>query len=108
MQFLIRRDQDLALIEGRRRLAGQCDSVIANDINTHGWDLLIDPTAGATGDPHSRSVCQAKPVYSGRSYGNYWARAQPGIARTPECNDLQYEGPPPKVKRAPVNVRYLG
>src|SRR6516162_9374120 len=47
-----------------------------------GGGLLIGPTAGAAGDPHSRSVCRAKPVYSGPSYGNYSARAQPGIART--------------------------
>src|SRR6516164_11104283 len=76
MQFLIRSDDDLALIEGPRRLAGQRDSVIANDIDTHGWGLLICPTAGAAGDPHSRSLCRAKPVYSGRSYGNYWAKAE--------------------------------
>src|SRR6516165_6061710 len=81
MQFLIRSDDDLALIEGRRRLARQRDSVIANDIDTHGWGLLIDPTAGAAGDPHSRSLCRAKPVYSGQSYGNYWARAEHSMAQ---------------------------
>src|SRR6516165_3437379 len=69
VQFLIRSDDDLALIECRRRLAGQRDSVIADDIDTHGWGLLIGRTAGAAGDPHSRSLRRPKPVYSGQPYG---------------------------------------
>jgi hypothetical protein len=41
VQFLIRSDGDLALIEYCRRLAGQPDSVIADDVDAHGWVLLI-------------------------------------------------------------------
>src|SRR6516165_9522773 len=96
MQFLIRSDDDLALIEGRRRLAGQRDSVIANDIDTHGWGLLICPTAGAAGDPHSRSLCRAKPVYSGQSYGNYWASVRcrsPAISGVEVAAEEEFEPP---------------
>src|SRR6516225_4552185 len=45
-QFLIRSDDDLALVEGPWRLAGQCYSVIANDIDTHGWGSPDLPDSG--------------------------------------------------------------
>src|SRR5262249_23120682 len=98
VQFLIRSDDDLAVIEGRGRLAGQRDSVIANDIDTHGWSLLIDPTAGAAGDPHSRSVCRATPVYSGQSYENYWARAEHAMLMLNER--LFWECAPHRIRQA--------
>src|SRR5262249_7990256 len=46
VQFLIRRDCNLALIECCRRLAAQPDPVIADDVDPHEWVLLIDPAAG--------------------------------------------------------------
>jgi Zinc-binding dehydrogenase len=45
VQFLIRSDGNLAVIECGRRLATQRDSVVADDVNAHGWVLLIDPAA---------------------------------------------------------------
>jgi hypothetical protein len=45
VQFLIRSDGNLAFIECGRRLATQRDSVIADDVNAHGWVLLMDPAA---------------------------------------------------------------
>src|SRR5580693_4179259 len=33
-------------------LTAQRDSVIADDVDAHGWVLLIDPAASAAGDPH--------------------------------------------------------
>src|SRR6516162_8382117 len=40
----------------------------------------FDPAAGAAGDPHTRSLRRAKPVYSGQPNGNYCARAQHAMA----------------------------
>src|SRR5204863_1666980 len=56
VQFFIRSNDDLALIECRGRLAGQRDPVIANDVDTHGWVSWSDPAAGAAGGPHTRSL----------------------------------------------------
>jgi len=33
-------------------LAAQRDSVNADNVDAHGWVLLIDPAAAAAGDPH--------------------------------------------------------
>ena len=43
VQFLVRCDDNLALTDYGRRLAAEGDSVIANDVNAHGWDLLFAP-----------------------------------------------------------------
>src|SRR5262249_7711551 len=43
LQFLLRRDDNLAVTDCGRRLAAQCDAVIADDIGAHGWVLLVDP-----------------------------------------------------------------
>ena len=51
VQLLIRGDGNLAVIECRRRLAAQRDPVIADNVNAHGWVILIDPAAAAAGDP---------------------------------------------------------
>src|SRR4029077_3400698 len=48
---LARSDGDLALIEGRRRLAAERNSVIADNVDAHEWVLLIDPAAATAGDP---------------------------------------------------------
>ena len=45
VQFLVRSDGDLALIEYCRCLAEQPDSIIADDIDAHGWVLLAGPAA---------------------------------------------------------------
>src|ERR1700719_240301 len=42
MQFLVRRDDNLALIRCGWRLAAENDSVIANDIEAHWWGLLLE------------------------------------------------------------------
>ena len=49
MQFRFRRDCNLAVIDSGRRLAAQRDSVIADNVDAHGWVLLIDPAAAAVG-----------------------------------------------------------
>ncbi len=41
MQLFVRRDDYLALIHYGRRLAAEGDSVIANDVDTHGRGLLF-------------------------------------------------------------------
>src|SRR4029077_12355677 len=43
VQFRFRGDRNLAVIDGGRRLAAQPDTVIADDLDAHGWVLLIDP-----------------------------------------------------------------
>src|SRR5262249_15840900 len=51
VQFLFRRDGDLALVHYDWCLAAQRDSVIADDVDAHGWVLLVDPAATAAGEP---------------------------------------------------------
>src|SRR5207253_8371329 len=51
VQFLVRSDGNLTLIHCGRRFAAERDSVIADDVDAHGWVLLIDPAAAAAGDP---------------------------------------------------------
>src|SRR5437868_5302123 len=41
VQFLVRRDDNLALIRCGRRLAAEGDSVTTNDVDAHGWGLLF-------------------------------------------------------------------
>src|SRR5215510_9353461 len=43
MQILLRSDGNFTLIHCGWRLAAQRNSVIADDVNAHGWVLLIDP-----------------------------------------------------------------
>src|SRR5437868_11197288 len=50
VQLLPRGNSNFALVPGGRRLAAQGDSVIANDVDAHGWGLLID-LRGCAGDP---------------------------------------------------------
>src|SRR6202030_903707 len=50
MQLLPRGNSTFALVHGGRRLAAQGDSIIANDVDAHGWGLLID-LRGCAGDP---------------------------------------------------------
>src|SRR6516225_9043143 len=64
VQFLIRSDGNLTVIHCGRRFIAERDSVIADDVDAHGWVLLIDPAAAAAGDPHRRSRRRPKPVYS--------------------------------------------
>src|SRR5262249_53504751 len=64
MQFLVRSDDNLTLIHCGWRLAAQRNPVIADDIDAHGWGLLIDP-GGCRRDPHSRSLRRPKPLDSG-------------------------------------------
>ena len=45
MQLLILSDGNLAVIDCRRRLAAQHDSVAADDIDAHEWVSLFDPAA---------------------------------------------------------------
>jgi hypothetical protein len=52
VQFRFRRDGNLAVIDSGRGLPAQRDSVIADDVDAHGWVLLNDPAAAAAGDPH--------------------------------------------------------
>src|SRR6516165_3740965 len=84
MQFLVRGDGNLAVIDCGRRLAAQRDSVIADDVDPHGSVLLIDPGGGAASDPHTRSLRRPKPVHSGQSCvllgQNGWI-AVPGLTR---------------------------
>src|SRR5215467_12883085 len=51
VQFLVRRDDNLAVIDCVRRLAAQRDPVNADDVDAHEWVLLVDPAATAAGDP---------------------------------------------------------
>src|SRR4029077_9329018 len=44
-QLLIRGDGNLAVIECRRRLAAQRDSVVADDVDALEWVSLFDPAA---------------------------------------------------------------
>ena len=55
------RDDGAAVHRGRR-LAAECDPVIADDVDAHEWVLLMDPAASAVGDPHSRSLRRPKPL----------------------------------------------
>src|SRR5215472_18842847 len=41
VQFLTRRDGNLALVHCGWRLAAEGDSVIADDVDAHGWVLLL-------------------------------------------------------------------
>jgi hypothetical protein len=43
MQFLVRSDGNLALVNCGRRFAAKHDPVIADNVDAHGWVLLIDP-----------------------------------------------------------------
>src|SRR5262249_35807709 len=43
VQFSLRGDGNLAVIFRGRHLAAQCDSVIANDVDAHGWVLPVGP-----------------------------------------------------------------
>jgi hypothetical protein len=52
VQSLFRGDRNLVVTECGRGLAAQRDSIIADDVDAHGWVLLIDPAAAAAGDPH--------------------------------------------------------
>ena len=45
VQLLIRCDGNLAVIDCRRRLAAQRDSVAADDVDAHEWVSLFDPAA---------------------------------------------------------------
>ena len=45
LQLLIRGDGNLAVIDCRRRLAAQRDSVAADDVDAHEWVSLFDPAA---------------------------------------------------------------
>jgi len=45
MQFPVRSHCNLDLIDCRRRLAAEGDSVIADDVDAHGWVLLVDSAA---------------------------------------------------------------
>jgi len=45
VQFLVGRDDNLAIADLGRRLAAQCDAVIADDEGAHEWVLLIGPAA---------------------------------------------------------------
>ena len=45
VQFLVRCNDNLAVIDCRRRLAAQRDAVIADEIDAHEWVLLFDPAA---------------------------------------------------------------
>src|SRR6266850_4615021 len=45
MQFLLGCNGNLAVIDCRRRLAAQRDSVTADDIDAHEWVFLYDPAA---------------------------------------------------------------
>src|SRR5690349_7563708 len=47
MQFLFGSDGNLTLIYCGRRLAAQRDPVSADDVDAHGWVLLIHPAAAA-------------------------------------------------------------
>src|SRR6201982_1957026 len=49
-QLLPGGNSNFALVHGGRRLAAQGDTVIANDVDAHGWGLLID-LRGCAGDP---------------------------------------------------------
>src|SRR5262252_9418628 len=45
VQFLLRRDDNLAVTDFGWRLAAQRDAVIADDVGAHGWVLLVGSTA---------------------------------------------------------------
>src|SRR4051794_34876637 len=53
VQLLVRCNGNLAVIDCRRRLAAQRDSVVADDIDAHEWVLLIDPTATPPSSTHA-------------------------------------------------------
>src|ERR1700739_4548698 len=86
MQFVVRRDGNLAVIDCGRRLAAQRNPVIADDVDAHWWVLLIGPATAAAGDPHSRSLRRPKPVYSGLILWRCWATAEHGIAQPKPCS----------------------
>src|SRR5262249_60687045 len=50
---LIRGDGNLTVIGCGRRFAAQRDSLIADDVGTHGWGILIDPAGGAGHPTHA-------------------------------------------------------
>src|SRR6516165_3081642 len=81
VQFLVRRDGNLAVIDCGRRLAAQRDSIIANDVDAHGWVLLVDPAAVAAVTPLTLSSLSKATLFR---IILWRCRAAPehGIART--------------------------
>jgi hypothetical protein len=57
------------------------DSVIADDVDAHGWVLLIDPAAAAAGD-HTEALFANQASLFWMISWNCWVRTQPAIART--------------------------
>src|SRR5258707_399286 len=62
VQLFIRSDGNLAVIECGRRLAAQRDSVVADDVDAHGWVLLIDPAAVPPDPTHALFADQSQSI----------------------------------------------
>src|SRR4029077_10657285 len=89
VQLLIRGDGNLALIDGRRRLAAQHDSVIGDNVDAHGWVLLVDPVVYRRVPTLTLSSPTKASLFLMISWHS-WARAQPGIAWT-QNSDPQFQ-----------------
>src|SRR6516162_9109763 len=81
VQFLFRRDGKLALTDCSRRLAAQRDSIVADDVDAHGWGLLADPAATAAGDPTLTLSSPTKATLFRIMLWRCYATAEHGIAR---------------------------
>src|SRR5580700_8481445 len=62
VQLLVRCNGNLAVIDCRRRLAAQRDSVVADDIYAHEWVLLIDPAAVRRDPTHALFADQSHSI----------------------------------------------
>jgi len=81
VQFLFRRDGNLAVIDCGWRLAAQRDSIIANNVDAHGWGLLVDPAATASGDPTLTLSSPTKATLFRILLWRCYATAEHGITR---------------------------
>jgi hypothetical protein len=81
VQFLVRSNDDLALIDCGQRPAAQGDSVIANDVNAHGWVLLVGPAAvPPVTHTHALFADQSQSILD--NLWHCWATAEHGIAQS--------------------------
>src|SRR6202030_2441153 len=80
VQLLIRCNGNLAVIDCRRRLAAQRDSVVPDYVDAHEWVLLIDPAAVPPVTPltlSSPTKATPFPIILWRC----WARSEHGITQ---------------------------
>src|SRR5215467_10352734 len=95
VQFLLRRDDNLAVTDFGWRLAAERDAVIADDVGAHGWVLLVGPAAPLT---PVTPLTLSSPTKATLLWIILWrccATAEHGIARTQNASSA--------IQAAPLN-----